>query len=140
MEQQFNINEIIERYKLDKEELAKVLFPAVKYPKQAFDRVLKSETNLDTEQLERLAGHIGVLVSDLFAVNTWKGTTENGCLTMIKGEYKVKLNYKGVYISVYKGEQLIHQKLSNVPGMVMSEFVDYLDNIINNYENGNLQN
>lgn len=43
MEQQFNIGNVIEHYKLNTEDLAKVLFPTVKYPKQAFDRVLKGE-------------------------------------------------------------------------------------------------
>ena len=58
MEQQFNIGNVIEHYKLNTEDLAKVLFPTVKYPKQAFDRVLKGEANLDVIQLERLANHI----------------------------------------------------------------------------------
>lgn len=137
MEQQFNIGNVIEHYKLNTEDLAKVLFPTVKYPKQAFDRVLKGEANLDVIQLERLASHIGVLVTDLFSANTWKGSSEDGCLTMLKGEYKVKLNYKGVYVSIYKNNELIHQKLSNVPDMTVSEFINYLDNFIKNYENGN---
>ena len=114
--EQFNIGNVIEHYKLNTEDLAKVLFPTVKYPKQAFDRVLKGEANLDVIQLERLANHIGVLVTDL---------------------YKVKLNYKGVYVSIYKNNELIHQKLSNVPDMTVNEFINYLDNFIKNYENGN---
>ena len=64
--EQFNINNVIEHYKLNTEDLAKVLFPTVKYPKQAFDRVLKGETDLDIKQIEALASHIGVLVTDLF--------------------------------------------------------------------------
>lgn len=137
MEQRFNIINVIEYYKLNTEDLAKVLFPTVKYKKQAFDRVLKGETDLDVIQLERLADHIGVLITDLFSANTWKGLSEDGCLTMLKGEYKVKLNYKGVYVSIYKDNELIYQKLSNVPDMTVNEFINYLDNIIKNYENGN---
>ena len=137
MEQQFNINNVIEYYKLNTEDLARVLFPVVKYPKQAFERVLKGETNLNVIQLERLADHIGVLIPDLFSVNTWKSSSEDGCLTMLKGEYKVRLNYKGVYVSIYKDNGLIYQKLSNVPDMTINEFINYLDNFIKNYENGN---
>lgn len=135
--EQFNINSVIEHYKLNVEDLAKVLFPTVKYPKQAFDRVLKGETDLDIKQIETLASHIGVLVTDLFSVNTWKGSSEDGCLIMLKGEYKVKLNYKGVYISIYKNNELIYQKLSNVPDMTVNEFINFLDNFIKDYENGN---
>lgn len=134
--EQFNINSVIEHYKLNTEDLAKVLFPTVKYPKQAFDRVLKGETDLDIKQIETLASHIGVLVTDLFSAGTWKGSSEDGCLTMLKGDYKVKLNYKGVFVSIYKNNNLIEQKISNVPDMTMCEFINYLDNFIKTYENG----
>lgn len=133
---QFNINSVIEHYKLNTDDLAKVLFPTVKYPKQAFDRVLKGETNLDIEQVEKLASHIGVLVTDLFSAETWKGSCEDGCMTMLKGDYKVKLNYNGVFVSIYKNNNLIEQKISNVPDMTVQEFINYLDNFIKNYENG----
>lgn len=135
--EQFNISNVIEHYKLNTEDLAKVLFPTIKYPKQAFDRVLKGEANLDITQVERLASHIGVLVTDLFSANTWKGSSEDGCLVMLKGEYKVKLNYNGVYVSIYKNNNLISQNLSNVPSMTVQEFINYIDNFIKNYENGN---
>lgn len=133
---QFNIIEVIERYKLNTEDLSKVLFPNVKYPRQAFDRVLKGETDLDIGQIEKLASHIGVLVSDLFSVNTWKGSSEDGHLILLKGDYKVKLNYKGIFLSIYKNNELLEQKISNVPDMTMEKFINYIDNIIKNHENG----
>ena len=134
--ERFNINNVIKQYRLDTEELAKVLFPTVKFPKLAFDRVLKGEGSLDVIQLERLADYIGVLVSDLFSVDTWKSSTEDRCLVLQKGNYKVKLNYKGVYLSVYKNNELILQSISNILSMKVQEFVDFLDTIIKDYENG----
>lgn len=133
---QFNINEVIERYKLNTEDLSKVLFPNVKYPKMAFDRVLRGETNLDVDQIEKLASYAGVLVSDLFSINTWKGSSEDGHLILLKDDYKVKLNYNGVFLSIYKNNVLIEQKISNVPDMTIEEFINYIDNFIKNYENG----
>lgn len=133
---QFDINEIIEHYKLNAEDLSRVLFPNVKYPKQAFDRVLKCETDLDISQIEKLASYIGVLVSDLFSINTWRGSSEDGHLIMLKGDYKVKLNYKGAFISIYKNNELLEQKISNIPSMTMEEFINYLDNFIKTHENG----
>lgn len=132
---QFNINDVIEHYKLNTEDLAKVLFPTVKYPKQALDRVLKDESSLDITQVEKLANYIGVLVSDLFSVNTWKGSAEDECLIFKKGKYKAKLNYNGVYLSIYKDNVLIDQTISNVPSMAVQEFINFLDNTIKNYEN-----
>lgn len=133
----FNINNVIEHYKLNTEDLAKALFPTVKYPKQAFDRILKGEANLDIIQIERLADHIGVLVSDLFSIDTWKGFSEDGYLTLRKDQYKVKLNYNGVYLSIYKDNVLIEQSISNIPNMTVQEFINFLNNLIKNYENGN---
>ncbi len=134
--EQFNINNVIEHYKLNTEDLAKVLFPAVKYPKQALDRILKGEGNLGITQVEKLADYIGVLVTDLFSANTWKSSAEDGCLTLLKGHYKVKLNYNGVYLSIYKDNVPIEQKISNIPDMTIQEFINFLDNLIKNYENG----
>lgn len=136
--EQFNINNVIEHYNLDTEALAKVLFPTVKYPKQAFDRVLKGETDLDIRQIENLASYIGVLVTDLFSAGAWKGSSEGGCLMMQKGDYKVKLNYNGVFLSIYKGDTLIEQRISNVPAMTMQQFIDYLDTFIKTYEDGSI--
>ena len=133
---QFNINGIIEYYNLNPENIAKVLFPTVKYPKQALDRILKGEADLSIKQIENLASYIGVLVSDLFLLDSWKGSSEDGCLTMLKGDYKVKLNYKGVFMSIYKNNKLIDQRISNIPNMAMHEFVTFLNNFIKNYENG----
>ena len=131
--EQFDINAVIEQYKLNTEELAKVLFPTVKYPKQAFDRILKGEAVLDVQQVQLLANHIGVLVSDLFSINQWKSTMEDKCLTFIKGEYKIKLNYNNVYVSVYKGCSLVDQIVANIPAMTLEQFIKYIDNLIKNY-------
>ena len=133
----FDINQVIKHYKLNTESLAKVLFPAIKYPKLALDRIIKGEGDLDTTQIEKLAAHIGVLVAELYSIDTWNGSTEDECLILIKGPYKAKLNYKGVYLSVYKNDLLIDQKISSTQSMTIEEFVNLLDTIIKNYENGN---
>ena len=36
----------------------------------------------------------------------------------------------------YKDNVLIEQKISNVPDMTIQEFINFLDNLIKNYENG----
>lgn len=135
--EKFDISKVIERYKLNSDEVAKVIFPSAKYPKLALDRVIKGEGNLNTEQIEKLANHIGVLIQDLFFIDTWKGSTEDGCLTLLKDAYKVKLNYKGVFLSIYKNNELIEQKISDMSTMTIQEFINFLDTAIINYENGN---
>lgn len=138
MVRQFDINKIIEFYKLNVEEVARVLFPTVKYQKAALDRILKGEASLDTDQVEALADYIGVFSFELFSSDNWKGSSENGVLTLLKGPYKVRLAYNNVFISIYKDDKLIYQKLANTPDMTMREFIKYIDNIIKLFENGKL--
>ena len=134
--QHFDINKVIEHYKPQMEELSRVLFPSVRYPNLALGRVLKGEATLSTSQVERLASYLGVLVTDLYSVGSWTGTTEDGALTLIRGDYKVKLNYQGVYFSLYKNNTLIEQRIANIPDMTVGNFIQYINNLIEFYENG----
>ena len=131
--EKFNIQKIIEHYSPNTEELGRVLFPYIKYPKQAFDRVLKGEANLDSHQIELLASYLGVFVSDLFSLNDWKGSWDNEhkCLTFVKGLYRVNLNYGGSFITVYQEGKMIHQEIkSRADSMSLTDFIQYINNLI----------
>lgn len=131
--EKFNIQKIIEHYSPNTEELGRVLFPHIKYPKQAFDRVLKGEANLDSHQIELLASYLGVFVSDLFSLDDWKGSWDNEhkCLTFVKGLYRVNLNYGGSFITVYQGGKMIHQEIkSRADSMSLTDFIQYINNLI----------
>ena len=125
MEQSFDLAKVIEHFKLDREEVETVLFPRVRYRKQALDRVLKGEGQLTVEQLQALANLSGVFIQDLFSLDTWKGGKEDNCLTFLKGEFKVKLNYNGVFLSIYKGTTLVHQEI-NSSNKTLQEFLSYI--------------
>lgn len=130
----FNITKVIEHFSPDIDELGKVLFPYIKYPKQAFDRVLRGEANLDSKQIEQLASYLGVLVQDLFTCDeNWKGSydKEYKCLTFVKGLYRVNLNYNGSFITVYKDGKQIHQEVKcNTEAMAFTDFIQYINNLI----------
>ena len=131
--EKFNIQKIIEHYSPNTEELGRVLFPYIKYPKQAFDRVLKGEANLDSHQIELLASYLGVFVSDLFSLNDWKGSWDNDhkCLTFVKGLYRVNLNYGGSFITVYQDGKMIHQEIKScADSMSLTDFIQYINNLI----------
>lgn len=131
----FDITQIIEQYAPDTDELSKLLFPHVKYPKQAFDRVLKGEANLDTAQVCALAKYLGVLVSDLFTADGWKASYDktNSCLTFVRGTYRVNLNYKGTFITVYNDGKMINQVMRHTTDeMGITDFIQYINNLIKN--------
>lgn len=137
-ERAFNLSQVIEVFGLKVEDLARALYPTVKYPQQALSRVLKGEAELDALQIELLAQYAGVLVTDLYNVGaSWKRSSEDGHFTFKKGEYKAVLSYKNVFVSVYKNGDLIFQEIANIPSMKIPEFINFLDNIIKKYEDGN---
>lgn len=131
----FNINNVIEHYGLNAEEIAKLLFPNVKYPELALKRVLKGEANLDTAQLCQLANHIGVPVSSLITLpdSDWRGQADDGDLIFVKGEFKVKLNYKGTFLTIYKSDKVVDQVIIGPSTITLSDFIEYLDILIKNY-------
>lgn len=131
MAQKFNITEVIECYKLDVNDVAEVLFPNVRYKKLALKRVLDGEATINTEQLQALADLAGVLISDLFHIDEWKGSTEDGCLTFLKGDYKVKLNYNGAWLSLYKNTELLKQEMFT-PNMTLNEFISHITKLTTN--------
>lgn len=130
----FDITKIIEHYAPNIEELSKLLFPHVKYPVCAFDRVLKGETNLDTAQVCVLAKYLGVLVSDLFNIALdWKGSYDHihRCLTFVKGAYRVNLNYNGTFVTIYRDGKVIKQVVkSDAQEMTLTDFIQYINNLI----------
>lgn len=131
----FDITKVIEHFGPNLEELGKVLFPYIKYPKQAFDRVLRGEANLDSKQIEQLASYLGVLVTDLFTFDeNWQGAYDNlhRCMTFVKGSYRVNLNYNGSFITVYKEGKQIHQEVKcNTESMSLTDFIQYINQLIN---------
>lgn len=133
---QFNINSIIENYNLDIEELAKVLFPDAKYPKLAFTRILKGESSLSVDQLEKLAAHIGIMPSELFMLDTWANASGNGLLAFKKGRFTAKLNHGNTFLSVYEDNKVITTGFID-SGISIDDFTKYLDNIITKYQQEN---
>jgi hypothetical protein len=130
----FDIHRIIKSYNLEKGELSKILFPKTKFPKHAFSRILKGEALLDSKQITDLAAYIGITVKDLFSVSKseWKGTSEDGHLVFCKENYKVKLAYKGSYLTLYKGSEAIYEEIVGTKSMSLEEFITHIDNLILN--------
>lgn len=131
--EKFDVNKIIEQYNIDAQDLAKWLFPNVKYPKLAFDRVLKGETNLDIEQVAILAKYIGVTVADLFANESWRSSFRDNLMVLTKGDYSVEFDPKCIFIRVYKNGEFVDNILVNLQQTSFEEFINYIDNIIKRY-------
>lgn len=133
MEQQFDINAIVEYYKPNTKELSEILFPSTKYPVLAFNRVLLGKANLDSEQIQILANYLGVCISDLFTIKTWKAVTENSNLVFVNGPYKIRLNYQGAFLVLYKNDVIVKKDLLNTTQMSLIDFINYINKLIKKY-------
>lgn len=131
MGQTFDIKKVIKCYKLDTNEVAEALFPHVRYKMLALNRVLKGEAYLDTQQIEILAKLAGVLIQDLFTLGEWKGGREDNCIIMTHEDYKVKLNYNGVFMTLTKGPHIIAQEFTNTKNISVDDFISHIDSLIN---------
>ena len=136
----FDINKIIEYWHLDKAELAPVLFPQLKHPDLALVRVLSGESQLSITQLEALANFIGITASDLLNTDSWQGLYEESTLVLKKGAYMARFKYNRHFAILYKNNKMIGQFICPDGIAPMSEVLNYIDNQIKNYENGNNQN
>lgn len=128
--EKFDINKVLEFYKPDLDAVAKVLFPHNNFPQAALNRVLKGPTVIDANQIATLAKYLGVLVSDLYNIDSnWKGSFKAGYLTFTNGDYKAVVNYKGSFVTIYKNNEIIAQELV-ATSMSVENFIQYINNLI----------
>ncbi len=138
-----NLNKILDQYGIENsDELAKMLFPTVRYPEFCFRRILKGESSLDSYQISILANYLQVPVSELFTVKDtdWHATQKNNQLIFRKGDYKVALASDMFKLSIYKGQDNFYNSVGSVGLMTVQEFLKTIDNIIKEFESKNSHN
>jgi hypothetical protein len=69
-----NLEQVISQANLDRYEVARQLYPDVLYPMQSMSRVLRGESQLNEEQIFKLAMIVGCEVSDLYNFEGWNYT------------------------------------------------------------------
>lgn len=132
----FDINKVIEHWGVNAKELAYVLFGDLKYPAYAMDRVMAGESFLDSNQLVILAEYLGVKVSDLYNLDSWKGITDKGRIAFQKGPYKVSFRYGNSVAVIFKNNEFLTEFLVTPNCTPVSDFINLVDNIIKQCENG----
>lgn len=86
MDHFLNIKKILEGKKVNKGEIAQLLFPNVRFPRRAFSRILTGEAELSASQVSILADYLKVPIEELYQPDRWLWKdTENGVLIFIYG-------------------------------------------------------
>jgi len=130
-----NLNRIIEEKNLDVKALAQELFPTVKFPKLALNRILSGEAFLDTNQLSKLSFITGIPISELFESGDWEtslGTA--GLHHFTNGKYKATLDTTTWVTKIYMNDSLFHDAVIHDRTVALSVYLADLTNLINKYD------
>ncbi len=129
-----DLNKIIAEHHLDVKELAAELFPGIKYPKLAFDRVLRGETYLDTNQLSRLSLYTGQSVDALICGRKWKPTSNAEKITFQSNDYVAELDAKNWITKVFHKNSLFHESVLHKSAIPLSEYLQQINEIISKHQ------
>lgn len=128
-----NLKNIIELQGLDTKEVAKELFPYVKYPMLAIGRILSGEALLDSDQISRLALMSGLSIAQLFSGEAWKNTSKDDVHTFTNGEYKAVFNLQTGVTQLYHLQSMFHEEIIHSKAMPLNEYLKTLDTLILNH-------
>lgn len=123
---------VMDKYKLDKKDLAVALFPSNKYASVALTRVLNGINLLDSEQLSKLASMAGVSVDSLYTDRQWEQTSnKSGEIIFTKDDFRAVLNTDTWITKLYAKETLKHEEVLSSKTVPLSEYLEKLNEIIN---------
>lgn len=100
----FYLANVIKNYKLDRSEVAKLLFPTASNPIMALMRLLKGKGRVLLDQLEILAQYLGVTVPVIYEAgcNMWCDASTLDCLRLIRGIYTAIYKYDARELTILK--------------------------------------
>ena len=139
MQKTIDLLGIIERLDLNKNELAKELYPTHTHPTLALNRILKNEGVLDANQISKLSMLTGLEIGDLFTVNGFKISkakkseitgTRPDVLHLQHGDYKAVYYARTRVTKIYHKKTLFHETVFNKDGIALSDYLNLLINII----------
>lgn len=129
-----DLKRIIDSFDLDKTEIANELFPDIKYPSLALNRIINNEAKLDSDQLYKLAAMLDIEVGSLYN-KAWKlSSGETGKITLARDNYRAVLNTNTFELKIFLNESLVHETLFLIRNITLTELVESINNYINKLE------
>ncbi len=124
----------LDTVKLDKKEIAQLLFPSVEYPDHALGRVLRGEQELNATQLLRLSQFVGCSADDLLNCSNWKRIAGKSDETVVvrSGKWTARLFMDEGVTRVYKNGVLYKEEVLHAKAITLSDYFAVLNNVILN--------
>lgn len=126
-----DLKEIIEKRKLDAKDVAQQLFPGIKYPKLALNRILAGEAVLDANQISKLALMTGMSMDDLYSGAEWKMKSKSNLITFTNDDFKAELNTETWITKIFHNGSLFHESIIHSGSTPISNYINELNSIIN---------
>ena len=127
-----NLNLILERYNLDENNVAQMLFPDNKRPNSALKRVKDNEALLNSEQFAKLAAYIGVPMEALMQKGWTSAPATEDTLILTSGEYEVILNKRSFETRIFHKNSLFYGGILVNRSTTLSEYIDAIEEAIKN--------
>ena len=125
-----NLQKIIDERGLDKKEVAKLLFPDIKYPILAFNRVLADVAVLDSTQVSKLALFADLTIDEIYSGRAWKATSKKGRHKFISGDFIAELDLETGITKVFHKGSLFHESVLHSTLIPLSSYIEELNNLI----------
>jgi len=128
-----DLTKIIEGNNLEVKAVAAELFPCVKYPKLALDRILKGESKLDSDQLSRLSTYTGLEIEELYSGKNWRVKSKEGMIILEAEEYRAVINTQAWTTTLFHKKTILHDTIIHNNTISLDQYIKKLNTIINNY-------
>lgn len=132
MANQINLGTLIHDYSLDKEDLAKYLFPANKYPVLALNRVIKHKSSLNETQIVLLSEFSGISIDVLFS-NGWTMHSSDYVHTFRLGSFEARLNTRNGMTTLFQKGQFKIKRVIHTGDIVLADYIDKLNSLIKSF-------
>lgn len=123
-----NVKKLLERKDIKKSDVARLLFPNVKFPLRAFARVLTGEAELSASQVSILADKLGCEIIDLYEPDRWVwNDTKDGKHIFIYGkDFRVEVDLTTWESILYYNREIIDRGTFCNGSTPIGEFFDLM--------------
>ena len=128
-----DLKKLIEVRKLDKKQLAKVLFPKAKHPTPALTRVLIGKSKLSEEQIYRLAMFSDLSIDALyFESMQWTMKSSDSIIRFTLDSYSAIYSPQTGITKIFHLETLLATHVMSAPNQPLSDYLTEKNRIVIN--------
>ena len=125
-----NLKKIIEDQLLDKNEIAKLLFPTNAYPVLALNRILAGTAVLNADQISKFSLFSSIPIAELYEGNGWKSTIKKNVHILTSGDYVAELDTSTWTTKIFHNESLFHEFVMVSKSITLSDYIAKLNEVI----------